>query len=136
MSDLPRAQHGMRQSRDNYHARLHSGSPWSIWPLLGSMRTAEKVLKVHAQPLTLSACTTTILLLDACCNRQMQYSPRGLKKFMQDTRQKTGAAGANAYSGISRNGYPAFSTAGRRPPTDCSPEHHRAFRSSTSGMYP
>ncbi len=42
------------KSRDSNHARPHSGCPWSIRPLLGSMRTAEKVLKVHAQPLTLS----------------------------------------------------------------------------------
>ena len=59
MSDLPRAQHGMRQSRDNNRARLHSGSPWSIWTLLGAhAHKAESVPNVRAQPLTLSACTT------------------------------------------------------------------------------
>ena len=77
LSDLPCAWHGVRQSRDSNHARV--GSPQCIWLLLGSTRAAEKALKVNGQPLTPSARTTTILPPDACCNRQTQYSPRGLE---------------------------------------------------------
>ena len=88
--------------RGGNHARPHSGSPRSIRPLLESMCTAEKVLKVHAQPLTLS-CLHNNNSPPGCLLQQANaVQSQGPEKYMRDTRQRTGAADANAYSGISR----------------------------------
>ncbi len=104
------------------HDRIQGalGAFGHCWSPCARLRKCSKCMRSLSHCL---ACTTTILLLDACCNRQMQYSPRGLKSTCE-TRAKGQALLMQmrilAFPGLC---YPTFFSAKGMPQTGCSPEH-------------
>ena len=118
------AWHASSRETATMHDRIQGalGAFGHCWSPCAWLRKCSKCMRSLSHCL---ACTTTILLLDACCNRQMQYSPRGLKSTCETGAKRQALLMQMRILASPRISFPTFSAAGKRSQTGCSPEHHK-----------